>query len=541
MGIAGQNMAEPTWAGGLESKRLRTYLFAFLIPTVIYFLVKALQRPKRRFPNVPWLRLSSKPGKKGEKEDAMKFVENGHKVIMEGADTVQYTRQGLNWMMRTPEGGQFVVHPKFVEELRSAKETDLHNLPANNDLMQTRHTMHKDLEWDQYHFNVVSKQLTHSLGPGLPEIVDECKGAFATEIGHPEDWKSVHMYPTAFNIVTRTANRLLFGKELARDPSFLKMAIEYSECFFGGANMVRHYPEWMKPLVLRFRTGLAQQTAIANEKLIPVLKQRLKDMERAKKENRWAEYEKTKPADTIQWVLDITPPEKMNLKVVTLRLVHILTAAVHTSSVTFLNTMYDLAAHPEVLDELRQEINDVFASENGLWRKQGLTKLVKMDSFIKESARFHPFQAGTMDRIAMRDYTLSDGTFVPKGTYMLTPSSAANLDPDVWGPDAEKFDPWRFQRMRQAPGQETLHSMVQTTPNFTFFGHGKHACPGRFFAVNEIKVLLTYTLVHYDVKYPPNAPTPEMMWFSGKTMPDMKTYLLWKERKDVQLPWNEVS
>lgn len=77
---------------------------------------------------------------------------------------------------------------------------------------------------------------------------------------------------------------------------------------------------------------------------------------------------------------------------------------------------------------------------------------------------------GTMDRIAMRDYTLSDGTFVPRGTYMLTPSSAANLDPDVWGPTAREFDPWRFQRLRLAPGQETLHSMVQTTPNFTYFG-----------------------------------------------------------------------
>lgn len=56
------------------------------------------------------------------------------------------------------------MHPRYVEEFRSAKESDLHNLPANNDLMQTRHTMHEDLEWDQYHFNVVSKQLTHSLG-----------------------------------------------------------------------------------------------------------------------------------------------------------------------------------------------------------------------------------------------------------------------------------------------------------------------------------------------------------------------------------------
>jgi hypothetical protein len=76
----------------------------------------------------------------------------------------QYTKKGQNFMMRTPAGGQLVFHPKFIEEIRSVKDTDLFNLPANNDLMQTRHTMHKALEWDQYHFQVVSKQLTHSLG-----------------------------------------------------------------------------------------------------------------------------------------------------------------------------------------------------------------------------------------------------------------------------------------------------------------------------------------------------------------------------------------
>ncbi|KAK5020876.1 hypothetical protein LTS07_011378 [Exophiala sideris] len=146
-----------------------------------------------------------------------------------------------------------------------------------------------------------------------------------------------------------------------------------------------------------------------------------------------------------------------------------------------------------------------------------------------------------MDRIAMRDYTLSDGTFVPKGTYILTPSSAANLDPDVWGPTAREFDPWRFQKMRLVPGQETLHSLVQMTPKFTYFGHGKHACPGRFFAVNAIKVLLVYTLINYDIKFAPGTPEPQMMWFSGKTMPDMGAKALMKIREGVQVPWNDVS
>jgi cytochrome P450 len=70
----------------------------------------------------------------------------------------------------------------------------------------------------------------------------------------------------------------------------------------------------------------------------------------------------------------------------------------------------------------------------------------------------------------MRDYTLSDGTVVPKGTYMLTPSSAANFDEDIWGADASTFDPWRSQKKRLSPGQETQHSMVQTSPQFTYFG-----------------------------------------------------------------------
>ncbi|KIX06715.1 uncharacterized protein Z518_04691 [Rhinocladiella mackenziei CBS 650.93] len=534
-------MEDIKWARRLTTHpdRAMTYTFAIIIPSVIYIVLKVFRRSKKRFPNAPWLHLSDLPGKAGIEEDARRFVQNGHKVICAGYQ--KYTKNGQNWLMRTPEGGQFVVHPRFIEEIRSAKEVDLHNLPANNDLMQTRHTMHPDLEWDQYHFNVVSKQLTHSLGPGLPSIVDECKGAFHDQIGEPKDWTPFHMYPVAFKITTRTANRLLFGRELARTKDFLQLAIDYSDTFFGGANMIRHYPEWMKPLVLYFNTGIVKQTATAKKHLFPLLTKRIAAMEEARRNGTYQEFEATKPADVVQWVLDITPLEKRDLHVLTLRLIHILVSAVHTSSVTYLNAIYDLAQHPEVHDELREEIKEVFASENGEWRKQGLTKLVKLDSFIKESARFHPFQAGTMDRIAMRDYTLSDGTFVPKGTYMLVPSSASNLDPDVWGPTALEFDPWRFQKMRLDPGQETHHSMVQTTPNFTYFGHGKHACPGRFFAVNEIKVLLIYTLIFYDVKYPPGAPEPQMMWFSGKTMPDMTAKLLWKARDNVAMPWNDVS
>lgn len=32
------------------------------------------------------------------------------------------------------------------------------------------------------------------------------------------------------------------------------------------------------------------------------------------------------------------------------------------------------------------------------------------------------------------------------------------------------------------------------------FGYGRHACPGRFFAANEIKMVIATALQHYDMK-----------------------------------------
>jgi hypothetical protein len=54
-------------------------------------------------------------------------------------------------------------------------------------------------------------------------------------------------------------------------------------------------------------------------------------------------------------------------------------------------------------------------------------------------------------------------------------------------------------------------------------------------------VLLVYTLMMYDVKFPENAPAPQMTWYSGKTMPDMTAHVLWRARQEVVVPWKDVS
>jgi cytochrome P450 len=85
------------------------------------------------------------------------------------------------------------------------------------------------------------------------------------------------------------------------------------------------------------------------------------------------------------------------------------------------------------------------------------------------------------------------------------PAVCVNSDMDVF-PDADKFDPLRFYKLRQdartAGSVEggALSQFVSVSQSSLTFGYGRHACPGRFFAANEIKMILSNLLMCYEIK-----------------------------------------
>jgi len=60
----------------------------------------------------------------------------------------------------------------------------------------------------------------------------------------------------------------------------------------------------------------------------------------------------------------------------------------------------------------------------------------------------------------------------------------------AFGPNPEKFNP---NHHKKSPA-------TRPERNFLAFGMGKKACPGRFFAVNEVKIAMYFILLKYNVR-----------------------------------------
>lgn len=136
-----------------------------------------------------------------------------------------------------------------------------------------------------------------------------------------------------------------------------------------------------------------------------------------------------------------------------------------------------------------------------------------------------------MTRKCQVDIKLSNGIVLPKGTFIGVAAQANALDPQCFD-KPDEFDGFRFEKLRSLPGNDskfqvralqslrlvhprdvlvlTALNQFVTTNNADqlHWGVGTHACPGRFFASYEIKMLLSEILLNYDLKLPSGMERP---------------------------------
>ena len=85
--------------------------------------------------------------------------------------------------------------------------------------------------------------------------------------------------------------------------------------------------------------------------------------------------------------------------------------------------------------------------------------------FVHESMRLHPASPVSMRHVDV-EVQLRSGRILQPGTDVAIDLEAANRDPDVFGPDADRFNPYRALPDDVAPWGLS-------------FGHGVHACLGQ--------------------------------------------------------------
>ncbi|KAI4098740.1 MAG: hypothetical protein L6R37_006329 [Teloschistes peruensis] len=274
-------------------------------------------------------------------------------------------------------------------------------------------------------------------------------------------------------------------------------SVHFTDDTFLAAQRLKQFRPVFRPFVQYWLPELAKirhHATVARRVIIPVIEERLKRQQILGE--KWSP-----PLDLLQMLWDGAKGKDKTPEFMAYTALAISFAAIRTSSSLPLHLLYDLCARPEYIQPLRDEIESVL-TEEGSFTKTAFQKLVKLDSFMKESQRYNPntFPV-TFGRLIHHDLRLRDGIVIPAGTLIGVAAHAVAQDPQLFpGP----FSGFRFVTTQPGDAQQAAaqksHFVTTNSSNLSW-GYGKHACSGRFFAANEIKILMAYFLVNFDFKF----------------------------------------
>ncbi|KAF7378406.1 Cytochrome P450 monooxygenase 51 [Mycena sanguinolenta] len=397
------------------------------------------------------------------------FIKDGRAILKQGY--LKYRGQPFKVAL----ANQWLVllsGQRLIEDIRNADDS-LSFTDSAKVMFQTEYTIGYEQLHDPFQINVIRTAFTRNIAACFPVIREEIAAAFEDLIPAQDEWISVPAMQTMLSTVTRISNRVFVGL-LCRDPDYIKLTTQYTLNVSSNALWLNVTPSFLRPLAARLFGHLEPATRAAMKHLRPILQHRIAMDDKYGPD--WPECDR--PNDMISWLLD--------------------EARGHPTRRTgILHALYTLAANLECVQPLREELESVVGAEG--WTKEAMDQLVKMDSFLKENARTAPSGAIGLVRLVTKDFSFSDGTTVPAGTLLAVPIFAEHHD-EVNYSNAEVFDPFRFSRMREQDGEENKHQMVTPTLEYMTFGLGRHACPGRFFAMNEQKLILSHIIMTYDFK-----------------------------------------
>ncbi|KAI1496583.1 putative cytochrome P450 [Biscogniauxia marginata] len=413
-----------------------------------------------------------------------------------------------------------VLPPRYLEEIKELPDDIANNARSTSDFFVGWWTT-MDLDMFSHHsIDTVKTQYIAKIGQQIDPAHDEALYAFHKYFASYQDWTLIVVQPKILQAVAQIVARTMVGPEICRNPEWVQSVTQYTQDVFQAATYLKSVPPILRPLVAAFtpyiyRIHRCRRTI---KRIITPMLNHLLAWRRDQPES-WAERLKSdEHLSTVDWLVAKSSEARCQPWVLAHRLTGLSFGASHTASNHIGNCILELAADFERwAPPLREEIEAILGRSPSTVTNADLSKMWKLDSFMKECQRFHPPTKLTL--------------LLPKGAHVCFAGVPMSMSEEYFE-DAQTFDGFRFERMRRDPKMEHF-SGLQFTSSYAgslHFGHGKQMCPGRFMGSLLSKLFVIEILQRYDLKLVNGEKRPPNIMLMDMDMPDPKYKILMRDR-----------
>ncbi|MCB1616732.1 MAG: cytochrome P450, partial [Pseudomonadales bacterium] len=269
-------------------------------------------------------------------------------------------------------------------------------------------------------------------------------------------------------LTINTASHCLLGREFRYEMSS-EFADIYHDLEKGVNPLAYHFPNLPIPSFRKRDKARAKLQALVGS----IIKKRKQQAE--------------KPDDMFQTFIDATYKDgtKLTDSEITGMLLGAIFAGHHTSSGTAAWVLIELLKQPDLMKEVRDEIDGLFGVD-GEVTFQSLREVPRLENVIKEVLRLHPPLIVLMRQV---EQELKVGKYTIKKGDMVWASPPVTQRMEKYFPDPDTFDPHRYDADRHED---------KNLDAYQPFGGGKHKCSGNAFALFQIKAIFCILLRRYE-------------------------------------------
>lgn len=179
------------------------------------------------------------------------------------------------------------------------------------------------------------------------------------------------------------------GNDAANDDRWLRIATTYIHLAIEWTNGLREWSTPLRPLVYTWLPGWAELQKKWGEGR-EIIRETLK------RKKATGNLNMDDPPSFMDFLTDSSeyPGEVNDVEKQLVVQMQLCVAAIQALSSTTMQCLIDLATHNDLVPELRAEIHTVMDNYGGVATKQGLSEMLKLDSFIKESQRLNSQDLG---------------------------------------------------------------------------------------------------------------------------------------------------